>query len=771
MKIKTGILIFIFLSNALIAQSVTLSGYVRDKSSGEELIGANVYVPELQIGAATNAYGFYSLTLPAGRYRVKFSYVGFQPKIIEIDLTESKKINVELAVQSVDLNEVVVEAERGDENVTSTQMGTSEIIPKEIKSIPVFMGEQDILKTIQLMPGVSQAGDGNSGFFVRGGNTDQNLILLDEATVYNASHLLGFFSVFNSDAIKNAKLIKGSMPPEYGGRLASVLDINMKEGNNRQFGVNGGIGLISSRLTVEGPIVKDKGSFLISGRRTYADLLLKISNDAELSSSVLYFYDLNLKANYRLGNEDRLFLSGYFGRDNFMFKDQFGFDWGNITATLRWNHLFSDKLFMNASLIYSDYNYVVKVEDRDELFNITSGIRDLNLKGDFEYFINSNSALKFGGVLYHHTFIPGVVEAAESSSLNSKEIERKYALEGALYISHEYKVSPLLKLNYGLRYSNYTVIGPGTVYAFDDNENPVDTTVYSSGDIIKSYGGLEPRIAATYMLDETSSLKIGYARNRQYVHLLTTSSTSSPIAIWQPSTSIVQPEIGDQVSIGYFKNFNKNAFETSVEVYYKSMQNQIDYRNGADVILNEYVESQLTFGKGRSYGIEFFVKKNIGNLTGWISYTLSRTERTFADINDGNAYPARQDRTHDVSITLIYQFSEKWTFSANWIYYTGDAATFSSGKYEIDGTTINLFTERNGYRMPDYHRLDLAATWLLKKNKNSEMSLTFSLFNAYGRRNAYSISFRENEANPLYTEAVRLALFTYVPSVTFNFRF
>jgi hypothetical protein len=770
-KIKEVFFLSLLLTSAISAQNVTLSGYVRDGNSGEELIGANVFLPNLQMGAATNAYGFYSLTLPKGKYKVKFSYIGYEPKAFVIDLSSSKSVNVELHVKSVHLNEVVVETEQDDENVTSTQMGTSEIIPKEVKAIPVFLGEQDILKTIQLMPGVSQTGDGNSGFFVRGGNTDQNLILLDEATVYNASHLLGFFSVFNSDAIKNAKLIKGSMPPEYGGRLASVLDINMKEGNMRQFHVNGGIGLISSRLTAEGPIVKDKGSFLVSGRRTYADLLLKISNDEELSSSVLYFYDLNLKVNYRFNNNDRLFLSGYFGRDNFMFKDQFGFDWGNITATLRWNHLFSDKLFMNTSLIYSDYNYVVKVEDRDELFNITSGIRDLNLKSDFEYFLNSSSALKFGGVLYYHTFIPGVVEAAESSSLNSKEIERKYALEGALYISHEYKFSPLLKLNYGFRYSNYTVIGPGTVYAFDENETPIDTTVYSSGDIIKSYGGLEPRIAATYLLDETSSVKVAYARNRQYVHLLTTSSTSSPIAIWQPSTSIVQPEIGDQISLGYFKNFNKNAFETSVEVYYKEMKNQIDYKNGADVILNEYVESQLTFGKGRSYGIEFFVKKNIGNLTGWISYTLSRTERTFAEINDGDPYPARQDRTHDVSVTLIYQFNERWTFSANWIYYTGDAATFPSGKYEVDGTTINLFTERNGYRMPDYHRLDLGATWLLKKNENSEMSLTFSLFNAYGRRNAYSISFRENEANPLYTEAVRLALFTYVPSVTFNFRF
>ena len=649
-------------------------------------------------------------------------------------------------------------------------MGTTEIIPKELQAVPVILGEADILKTMQLLPGVSQAGDGNSGYFVRGGNIDQNLILLDEATVYNPSHLFGFFSVFNSDAIKNAKMIKGSMPAEYGGRISSVLDIKMKEGSNKDWRFTGGIGLISSRLSVEGPIVKNKGSFLISGRRTYADLFLPLANDPTLDDASLYFYDLNLKANYSFSNEDKLYLSGYFGRDVLGLEDKFGFDWGNISGTLRWNHLFSEKLFSNTSLIFSDYNYVVKILSGDNDFEVSSGIRDINFKTDFQYFYNSENRFRFGFIGFYHTFLPGEINS-DGGSLNSYKAENKYGIELAGYLSHETDLTHRLKLNYGLRYSAYLNMGPGTTYTYDEDNLPISSTTYESGEIINSYGGFEPRFTAAYLLNETSSVKGSYSRNYQYIHLLSTSTTSTPIDVWLPTTDIVKPEIANQVSLGYFKNFNANQFESSVEVYYKNMENQIEYENGANIYFNEQIESQLVFGKGYAYGVEFYLKKNFGNLTGWLSYTLSKTERKFDDINDGNLFPARQDRTHDFSITAIYKLSKWWTFSANWIYYTGDAVTFPSGKYVVDGNTLNLYTERNGYRMPDYHRLDVGVTMILRKRKTSEMSLTFSLFNAYGRKNAYTISFQESESNPLNTEAVRLALFGVVPSITFNFNF
>lgn len=769
-NILTFLTILIFTSTVLIAQNSTLSGFITDAETGEGLISANVFVTELRTGTTSNEYGFFSVTIPKGKYEVQFSYIGYKKETIDIDLNLSVSMNVELSPESFEINEVVVEGKRADQNVKSTEMGTTEIVPKELQAVPVILGEADILKTLQLLPGVSQAGDGNSGYFVRGGNIDQNLILLDEATVYNPSHLFGFFSVFNSDAIKNAKMIKGNMPAEYGGRISSVLDIKMKEGNNKNWRFSGGIGLISSRLLIEGPIVKDKVSFLISGRRTYADLFIPLAGDETLSNTQLYFYDLNLKTNYKISNSDKIFLSGYFGRDVLGYEDQFGFDWGNITGTLRWNHLFSEKLFSNTSLIFSDYNYQVSIMDDDIDFNVTSGIRDVNFKTDFQYFYNSENRFRFGFIGFHHTFLPGDIES-DGGTINSYTVPNKYGIELAAYISHETDLTSRLKLNYGLRYSTYLNMGPGTVYTYDEDNFPTSAKIYESGEVINNYGGFEPRIAATYLIDETSSLKGAFARNYQYIHLLSTSTTSTPIDVWLPTTDIVKPEIANQVSLGYFKNFADNQYESSVEVYYKDLENQIEYENGADLYFNEQIESQLVFGKGYAYGIEFYLKKNFGNLTGWISYTLSKTEREFPDINDGNPFPARQDRTHDFSITAIYKLSKWWTLSANWIYYTGDAVTFPSGKYIVDGNTLNLYTERNGYRMPDYHRLDIGVTMILSKGKSSEMSLTFSLYNAYNRKNAYTITFRESEANPINTEAVRLALFGIVPSITFNFSF
>lgn len=772
LKFSAGLLL-LFISSFIIAQNndeATISGFVYDAESGEELIGVNIYLVGPAIGTTTNEYGFYSLTAETGTYTVRYSFVGFKTEEKEIDLTSSQKINIALNIESLELGQIVVEAEKSDENIRSTIMGTTEITPGEIELIPVILGEKDILKTLQLLPGISQAGDGSSGYFVRGGNIDQNLILLDEATIYNPSHLFGFFSVFNSDAIKNAKMIKGSMPPEYGGRISSVLDIKMKEGNNRRWGFSGGIGLISSRLTVEAPIVEDKGSFLISGRRTYADLVLKLSSDEDMKNTKLYFYDLNLKVNYKIGESDRLYLSGYLGRDVLGYSDQFGFNWGNYTGTFRWNHIFGEKLFSNTSFIISDYDYSIEVENESIMMKITSGISDINFKSDFQYFINSDNTMQFGVIGYHHTFVPGEL-SSEGGSLNSIIVEKKYGIELAAYISHEYNLSHRLTLNYGLRYSHYLHIGPGTTYSYDEFRDPINQTTHADGEIISQYGGIEPRFSSTYLLDDVSSMKFSYARNYQYIHLLSTSTTTTPIDVWLPTTEIVEPEFSDQVALGYFRNFNNNNWETSVEVYYKNMQNQVDYINGADIFLNEFIESQLTFGKGWSYGMELSIKKNVGRLTGWVSYTLSTTKRQFDEINHGDPYSARQDRTHDFSITGIYKLNDKWTFSLNWIYYTGDAVTYPSGKYIVEGNTLNMYTSRNGSRMPDYHRLDLGATLHIHKSKTSETSLTFSLYNAYGRRNAYTISFQESESNPLYTEAVRLALFGIVPSVTFNFRF
>lgn len=747
-----------------------MSGFIFDAESGEDLISANIYILELGTGTTTNGYGFYSLTVPEGKYSIRFSYTGYKAKTLEFDLNYSVEEDVELEPDSYEMEEVVVEDKVDDQNVKSTEMGTTNIIPQELQAVPVVFGEADILKTMQLLPGISQAGDGSSGYFVRGGNIDQNLILLDEATVYNPSHLFGFFSVFNSDAIKNAKMIKGSMPAEYGGRISSVLDIKMKEGNNKQWRFSGGLGLISSRLSVEGPIVKDKGSFLISGRRTYADLFIPLAGDESLNDSKLYFYDLNLKANYSLGRKDKLFLSGYFGRDVLGYKDEFGFDWGNITGTLRWNHLFNDKLFSNTSFIVSDYNYAVSIQSGDNDFKITSGIRDLNFKSDFQYFLNSKNRFKFGVIGYYHVILPGEIES-DGGNVNSFKVDNKQGLELAAYLSHEVDLTHRFSLNYGLRYSYYLNLGPGDVYTYDESGFPNSVTSYEDEEIISSDGGLEPRITGTYLLDETSSLKASYARNLQYIHLVSSSATSTPIDVWLPTTEIVKPEIADQFSLGYFKNFSNNAYETSVEIYYKDMRNQIEYKNGADIYFNELIESQLVFGKGWSYGAEFLFRKSVGNFTGWLSYTLSKTERKFADIDDGDPFPAKQDRTHDVSITAIYKLGKWWTFSANWIYYTGDAVTFPSGKYSVDGNTLNLYTEKNGYRFPDYHRLDIGATLLLSKSKTSEMSLTFSLYNAYGRKNAYMITFQESDSNPEYTEALRIALFSYIPSITFNFSF
>ncbi|MEO1381607.1 MAG: TonB-dependent receptor [Bacteroidota bacterium] len=757
---------FLFLSIPTQAQTkATLSGYVKDGTTGEAMIGATIFIPQIQKGAYTNEYGFYSLSVPAGKYQVQYRFVGFDTDTLEVDLTASQKLDVELLPVSRSVEEVVITDRASNDQVASTEMGTTSLTIQEIKKIPVLFGETDVLKTIQLLPGVKPAGEGSSGFFVRGGGTDQNLILLDEAPVYNASHLLGFFSVFNGDAIKGTKLYKGNMPAEYGGRLSSTMDIRMKEGNSKDLSVSGGLGLISSRLTVEGPIAEDKASFMVSGRRTYADVFLNFLNDTALSSSTLYFYDLNAKVNYKLGEKDQLFVSGYLGRDVLSFADNFGIDWGNQTATVRWNHLLNDKLFLNSTFIYSDYDYRISIAPLEA--SITSGLQDFNLKEAFTYYANSQNTLKFGVDAIYHTFIPGGISSDSLTQIN-QDFEKRYALESAIYFSHDWSVTDKIKVNYGLRYSNFTVLGPGTYYQFDAEGSVTDSSTYNNGEVVANYGGLEPRISSTFIIDSRQSIKASYARNRQYIHLVSNSTSGTPTDVWIPSSEIVQPEIADQLSIGYFRNFDDNKWETSVELYYKDLQNQIEYKNGADIFLNENIESQLVFGRGWSYGAEFLLRKKVGKVTGWVSYTLSRTFREFDDINEGNPFPARQDRIHDVSVVAIYEPNKKWSFSSAFVYNTGDAVTFPSGSYEIEGQIIPYYTERNGYRLPAYHRLDLSATYF---GKNPNTNLNASLYNAYGRKNVFTIDFRESETNPGETEAVKTYLFQWVPSVTWNFNF
>jgi len=597
------------------------------------------------------------------------------------------------------------------------------------------------------------------------------LVLLDEAPVYNPSHLLGFISVFNADALKGATLYKGGMMPEYGGRTSSVLDIKMKEGNNKKFVASGGVGILSSRLTIEAPIVKDKGSFIISGRRSFVDLFLGFSSDDAISESKLFFYDLNMKANYTISKKNKVFVSGYFGRDNFGFGETFGLDWGNATATVRWNHFYNNKLFSNTSAIFSRYDYEFGFGTGDDRLALESIVRDLNLKHDFTYVANNNNTLKFGANLIHHTIEPGNLTAGINTGVTSQSVQPKYGVEGAVYLQNEHQISNRLTLGYGLRYSFFTNIGEGTSFTFDDEGELTGSEEFDDWEKIKTYSGLEPRFSSSYKLSPSSDIKLNFNRNYQYLHLLTNATTSTPTDVWVMSTNNIKPQIANQIALGYFRNFKKDTYITSIEGYYKGMNNVIDYRNGANVFFNEQLEGELITGTGRAFGVELSVKKVEGKFTGLVSYTLSRTLRQFDEINNGEEFSARQDRIHDFSVVGSYQLTKRMKFTTAWVYYTGDAVTFPTGKYEIDGTTIPYYTERNGYRIPNYHRLDFALSLQGKKRKRFENNWNFSIYNAYGRENTYAINFRQNEDNPAQTEAEQIALFKWVPSVTYNFKF
>lgn len=792
---RTSLIVFLFSFCIQFAfgQKVSISGYVKDASTGESLISANVFVEELSSGVATNVYGFYSISVPPGNYTIRYTYVGFEDSLVKVDLRDDRRIDMKLNLASIESEEVVVTAEREDKNVRDNEMSKIEIKTERLKEIPVLFGETDIIKTIQLLPGIQSTGDGNSGFYVRGGGPDQNLILVDGATVYNASHLLGFFSVFNADAVKNVSILKGGMPPEFGGRLSSVLDVSLNEGNNQSFRGAGGVGLISSRLMLEGPIKKDESSFMVAARRTYADVLVQPFLNEDVKGNRYYFYDLNAKMNYTLSENDRIYISGYFGRDVFRFKDngsqannppEFFSDWGNSTLTFRWNHLFSNKLFANTSLIYSDYRFSFGGQFNALEFTTSSAIRDYNFKSDIDYYISSKTKAKFGFNLIHHRFTPSVVDAKLADLEFQVKANDRLALEYGTYAQVRHDFSKKLNVMLGLRYSGFNAMGPFEDPIYDETTGAPtgDTSIYGAWETIKFYNSLEPRLSLRYLTGFYSSIKASLTKNTQYLHLASISGGSLPTDLWLPSSAYIPPQNAWQVAAGYFRNFFDNKYESSVEVFYKPLENQIDFKPGTNLFFASEIDRNVLVGSGLAYGAEFFLKKTTGRLTGWIGYTLSKTTRTIPPINNGNPYFPRYDRRHDVSILATYAFSKKIKASVVWVYATGIAYTPGIGRFfgnvGIDDQFRPLFDvitvypeDFNSSRLSAYHRLDLSLIYTPKGNNESKVkgSWNLSVFNAYNRRNPYFVYY-ETDFSEGVNEA-RMVYFPIIPSLSYNFKF
>lgn len=753
----------------------TISGYVRDAATGEALLAANVIVEELGTGTATNEYGYYALSLEPGVYTLLFSYVGYETVTRMVTLNEGLVLNIELSESLLELEEVTISSSRNNANITRLETGSSSLSIQSIRKMPAFLGEVDVIKAIQLLPGVQVTSEGSSGFSVRGGGRDQNMIQLDEAAVYNASHLMGFFSVFNNDAIRDVKLYKGDIPASSGGRLASLLDVRMKEGNSKKFTASGGMGTISSRITLEGPVVRDKLSFLLAGRRTYADLFLLFSKDEELRDTRLYFYDLNGKVNYRINDRNRIYLSGYSGKDTYANKQYAGMKFGNRTLSLGWNHIFSSNLFSNFTLTSSHYFYDLGTpEDAEEYFNWNSDLDDYGIKGDFSWYPTPEHTIRFGASSTYHVINPGEVSAISTGGINQRlELSIDHALESGLYLSGESKLGSKLALRYGLRYSLFNNIGPSTRTVFDEDYEVIDTVQYAEGDFFNFYHGLEPRLAANFMLSQWQSLKASYSRTRQYLQLASNSAAGTPLEIWFPASPNIAPQISDQISVGYFRNFLEHRLESSVEIYYKKMKNAIDFRDHAQVMLNPQLEGEIRIGEASSYGAEFYLKYTGGDFSGWVSYTLSRTMRTFEEINQGYPYPAPYDRPHDLALVLSYDPVKRIGLALNWIYSTGLPFTLPSGRYEVMNSILPLYTGRNEYRLPDYHRLDLSITLRGKEKpgKRWRGEWNLSLYNAYARKNVWTINFVRDAAHPEMTYAEMTYLFSIVPAITYNFRF
>ncbi len=770
-------------------EKFTLSGTISEQSSNETLIGVNVIFPELGKGVVTNEYGFYSITLPQGNYKLQVSYLGFQDIKQEIDLNEDKKLNFQLSEASEMLDEVVITEKTEKINIKTPQMSLNKLTAGTIKQIPVVLGEADVIKSILLLPGVTSGGEGASGFNVRGGAADQNLILLDEATIFNSSHLFGFFSVFNPDAIKDIKLYKGGIPAKYGGRVSSVLDIYQKEGNSKRFKLSGGLGAVSSRLLAEGPIVKDRGAFLVGGRASYAHLFLPLFDN----DNVAYFYDLNTKLNYKINDNNSLYLSGYFGRDVFSIDETFENIYGNTVLNLRWNHLFSDKLFSNLSLIYSDYFYGLELDFVG--FEWNSGIRNFNLKYDLKHYLSDTFQLNYGINNIYFRFNPGEIKPnSEDSGIISEKLINKYANEFGAYIDAEHKISNKLTLQYGVRLSNFMRLGQDelNIYQNDNpllfNEElqiyeaaePIGTEKISKSDQIETFTNLEPRVALAYVFNDNTSIKASYNRMAQYLHLLSNTNSPTPLDVWAPSGKYIKPQLLNQYALGYFKNFKDNVYSIETEVFYKDIENRIDYIDGANLIANNAIEQDILNGEARAYGLELLLRKNQGKFKGWLAYTLSKSEqrtsgRTAAEtgINNGEWYSTPYDKTHDISFNGNYELNDKWKFGTNFVFQTGQPTNYPTGQFEFQGLVVPIYDgSRNDERLPSYHRLDISATLTPRKNKNRKWQgeWVFSVYNLYNRRNAASISFGQNN-DTLVNEAVRTSIFGIVPAVTYNFKF
>ncbi len=785
MKIFFFVFLFVLSASSGLAQNkYTISGYIKDSLNGETLIGATIAVQGQTKGISSNLYGFYSITLDEGKYILICTFIGYRIKAVSIDLRADTKINFDVLPKSYLAEEVVVSTKKRDANVKNAQMGKFTLPMEQIRSIPAFLGEVDLLKTIQFLPGVRNAGEGSAGIYVRGGGPDQNLILLDDAPVYNTGHLFGFFSIFNADAIKNVTLIKGGMPAQYGGRLSSVLDVSMKEGNNQKLQVDAGIGIIASRLSIQGPLKKNKSSFIVSGRRTYIDALAKpfIKSTSQFKGSGYYFYDLNAKVNYIFSDKDRLYLSGYFGRDVFDYVNgkqslKFNIPWGNSTGTLRWNHVFNNKLFGNTTAVYNDYNFTFNAVQSDFELKLASGIRDLSLKQDFDFYPYTGHKLKFGGIYTYHKFTPSVISGKQDSTVfkpNNAQI--KYAHEAAVYLQDDWEINEKIKIHAGIRYSFFQQTGPYKIYQTDDNGNRTDSTVFGRGKAVKNYGGLEPRFTIRYALNDETSLKGSVTRNLQYIHLVSNAGTTLPTDIWVPSTYKVKPQISWLYALGLFKNFKDNMYETSVELYYKQMQNQIEYKEGYTPNSLDDTENSFAFGKGWSYGAEFFINKTKGRLTGWIGYTLSWTWRKFPTLNFGEKYPAKYDRRNDMSVVAIYELNKKWKLSASFVFGTGNSATLPQRFYIVGGILTQEYSRINEYRLPSYHRLDFAAILTPKKNikRKWKSEWVFSVYNAYNRKNPYFVYFDQSGSpfnGTLQIQAKQVSLFPVIPSITWNVKF
>jgi hypothetical protein len=771
-------------------EKFTLSGTISDVNSNETLIGVNILIPELKTGITTNEYGFYSITLPKGIYKIEITSIGFKTIEQSIELNKNTKQNFKLTSSENILKEVIINSNDNKTENRKPEMSVNKLSVSTIKKMPVVLGEVDIIKSILLLPGVTNAGEAASGFNVRGGGADQNLILMDEASIFNSSHVFGFFSIFNPDAIKDLKLYKGGIPARYGGRASSVLDIYQKDGNSNAFHMNGGIGLITSRLLAEGPIVKDKGSFLIAGRASYAHLFLKLSE--EQKNNAAYFYDMNAKLSYKLDSNNSLFMSGYFGRDVFQLNKSFTNIYGNTTFNTRWNHLFSDKLFSNLSLIYSDYYYGLDLDFVG--FEWKSGIKNYNIKYDLKSYISDRIKLNYGVNAIYYDFNPGTIKpSSPESGINYDQLEKKYAFEPAFYINAEQKISERIDINYGLRYSLFYDIGSSTVNLYENNNpvlfntefqiyekaTPIGTKHYNKNEVIKSFNNLEPRLSVNYQLNENQSFQASYNRMVQYLQLISNTSSPTPLDVWTPSGTYIKPQIADQVAVGYFRKFKEGAYSAEVSSYYKEVQNRLDYIDGANLIANKAIEQVILNGQLRSYGLEFMFKKNEGNLTGWISYTLSKSEQKTpgrtpleTGINNGQWYNTVYDKVNNLAVTGSYYLNPKWTFGANFIYQTGQPTTYPNGQYDYLGLSIPIYGLRNEERLPSFNHLDISATLTPKSNDNKSWrgEWVFSIYNVYNRKNAASVGFRENQDTGA-NEAVKTSIFGIVPSVSYNFKF